>query len=53
MTKQEAIDELEDLQKMLTDRISELHEVKGGQCARHAFVFYRDKIYSILKYFER
>jgi len=53
MTKQEAIDGLEELEKMFTDRISELHEVKGGQCARHAFAFYRDKIYYVLKYFGR
>lgn len=30
--------ELEDL---LTERISDLHKVKGGKQARHAFIYYR------------
>ena len=34
----EIIDELE---KLLTDRISDLYEVKGAMQARHAFVLYR------------
>lgn len=32
------INHLEDL---LTDRISDLHEVKGGMQARHAYILYK------------
>lgn len=34
----EVIDELEEL---LTDRISDLHNVKGGMQARHSYILYR------------
>lgn len=34
----EMVDELE---KLLTDRISDLQEVKGGMQARHAYILYR------------
>lgn len=34
----EVVDELDNL---LTDRISDLHEVKGGMQARHAYILYR------------
>lgn len=30
-----------DLEKLLTDRISDLYEVKGGMQARHAYILYR------------
>lgn len=29
---------VDDLEKLLTDRISDLHEVKGGVQARHAYI---------------
>lgn len=29
------------LETLLTDRISDLHEVKGGMQARHAYILYR------------
>ena len=32
---------IDDLEVLLTDRISDLHEVKGGMQARHAYVLYR------------
>ena len=31
----------DDLEEMLTDKISELHKVKGHQTERHAFSYYR------------
>lgn len=34
----ELVDELESL---ITERISDLHEVKGGKQARHAYILYR------------
>jgi hypothetical protein len=32
---------INDLEKLLTDRIGDLHEVKGGMQARHAYILYR------------
>lgn len=34
----EVVDKLE---KLLTERIEDLHEVKGGMQARHAYILYR------------
>ena len=39
----DARETLNELSKMLTDRISDLHEVKGGMQARHAYSYYRAK----------
>ena len=30
-----------ELEKLLTERIAELHNVEGGKQARHAYMFYR------------
>lgn len=51
-TKAYALEELRDLEKMLQDRISELHEVKGMQQCRHAYIFYRNQLWSIKKHIE-
>ena len=48
MTKNHAVEELEELEELLTERISELYQVKGAQCARHAFILYREKLRKIL-----
>ena len=32
---------IDSLEKLLTERITELHEVKGAMQSRHVFVFYR------------
>jgi len=32
---------VDDLEKLLTDRIIDLHEVKGGMQGRHAYILYR------------
>jgi len=32
---------VDDLEKLLTERISDLHNVKGGMQARHAYCYYR------------
>lgn len=34
-------DIIDELEKLLTDRISDLYEVKGAMQARHTFVLYR------------
>ena len=38
----EVVDELD---KLLTSRISDLHEVKGGTQARHAYILYRKMLW--------
>lgn len=32
---------IEDLEKLLTERIADLHEVRGGMQSRHAYCYYR------------
>jgi hypothetical protein len=44
-----ALYELDELLKLLTERISDLHEVKGGMQARHAYVLYRKYVWDIIK----
>ena len=34
-----------DLEILLTERISDLHEVKGGVQARHAYILYRNLLW--------
>jgi len=34
-------DVVDNLEELLTDRIVDLHEVKGGMQARHAYILYR------------
>lgn len=44
--KEEALNEffelIEELEQLLTERIQDLHEVRGGMQARHAYLHYRD-----------
>ncbi len=48
ITKNHAVEELEELEMLLTERISELYQVKGAQCERHSFILYREKLRKIL-----
>ena len=53
ITKNHAVEELEELEMLLTERISELYQVKGAQCERHSFILYRKKLRRILwEYFK-
>lgn len=45
--KEKALEVLEELSKLLTERISELHKRPMWQQARHAYIFYRDKVFEI------
>ena len=36
--------ELEDIDKILTERISDLHQIKGAMAERHSFIYYRKLI---------
>lgn len=38
---------ISDLDKLFTDKIQELHEVKGMQTERHAFSYYRSILWKI------
>jgi hypothetical protein len=40
-------EELKTLSNTLSDRISEYHEVKGGQAERHAFCYYRSYVWRL------
>jgi hypothetical protein len=43
-----ALELLDDLAKMMEDRIVELHKAQGGQQARHAYIFYREKVWNAM-----
>lgn len=43
---QDALEELNELEKLLTERISDMYEIKGMMQARHAYIFYRQKVYN-------
>jgi hypothetical protein len=45
MTNSEIYDELEQLSKLLTERIEEMHKVQGMQQCRHAYIYYRSFVY--------
>lgn len=44
---QDMRDLVERLRSLFTDKIEEYHKVKGGQYARHAFIYYRELTYQI------
>lgn len=44
-----ALDGMEQLLKDLTERISDLHEVKGGMQARHAYCYYRHQLWAAMQ----
>jgi len=39
-----ALKKMYQLENLLDERISDLHEVKGGMQSRHAYIFYREKL---------
>jgi hypothetical protein len=44
-----ALELLDDLAKMMEDRIVELHKAQVGQQARHAYIFYREKVWNAMR----
>ena len=38
-------EDMKDLEKLLTERISDLHDVQGCMQARHAYMFYRKTLW--------
>lgn len=43
-----ALEILDELSKLFDDRVSDLYQVKGGMEARHAFMFYRDRVWGAM-----
>lgn len=48
----EALRILNDLSKLLDDRIEDLYQVKGGMQSRHAYMFYREKVWDAMEKLE-
>lgn len=46
-------EEIRELDKLLTDRISDMHDVKGYMQARHAYVLYRERLWKIRDEFRK
>lgn len=38
------LSELDELEKLLNERVADLHEIKGMMQARHAYIFYRNTL---------
>jgi ACT domain-containing protein len=38
---------IQELDQLLTERISDLHQVKGGMQSRHAYIFYRNLVWQV------
>jgi hypothetical protein len=45
----EAIEILDNLSKLLDDRVEDLYQVKGGMQSRHAYMFYREKVWDAIE----
>jgi hypothetical protein len=46
-TFKNVIDDLDHLSKLMDDLIVDMHNVKGGQTARHSYMLYRKYIWDI------
>jgi len=44
----DALEILNELSKFLDDRVSDLHQVKGGMQARHCYIFYRSQVWDAM-----
>lgn len=40
-------EDLDMLSTLLNDMVSDMHNVKGGQQSRHAYILYRDYVFKI------
>ena len=41
------VESMDELESLLTDRISDLYEVKGGMQARHCYIYYRELVWKL------
>jgi hypothetical protein len=46
-TLNDVFEDLNHLSKLMDDMISDLHNIKGGQTARHSYMLYRKYIWDI------
>ena len=46
------LEKVDELDKLLTERISDLHEIQGMMQARHAYIFYRKLLWEIKEMFK-
>jgi hypothetical protein len=45
----EAFEILDDLTKLMDDRISDLYQIKGAMQARHAYIYYRSLVWKAVE----
>ena len=45
----EAFEILDDLAKLMDDRVSDLYQIKGAMQARHAYIYYRDLVWKAIE----
>jgi len=43
----EVLEEIKSLEKLLDERIVDLHQLVGAKHERHAFILYRDRLWNI------
>ncbi len=48
----ELMEDFQELEKLLTERISDMYEIKGMMQARHAYIFYRRLLMDIINKFQ-
>jgi len=53
ITIEEAIEILDELFIFFDERISDLHQVKGGALERHNFIFYRSRVSDAVEKLEK
>jgi hypothetical protein len=41
----DAFEILDDLSKLMDDRVADLYQIKGAMHERHAFIYYRDMVW--------
>ena len=45
----EAFEILDDLTKLMDDRVSDLYQIKGAMQARHAYIYYRSLVWKAVE----
>ncbi len=45
----EAFEILDDLAKLMDDRVSDLYQIKGAMQARHAYIYYRSLVWKAVE----
>ena len=45
--REDCAEVIEELESLIQDKISELHNVKGAQTERHAYIYYRALVWKL------